>query len=578
MAENTEHRLKGNPVRRFLRLLSLERQEIGYIYFYAIFAGIIYLSLPLGIQAIISLVLANQLSSSWGVLIGVVTLGTLFFGVLQMMQITITESLQQKIFARASLEFAYRIPRIKMEAVLKYYPPELVNRFFDTLNIQKGLPKILIDLSTATLQIVFGLLLLSFYHPFFVFFGMVLLVLLFLILRYTGPRGLRTSLEESDYKYKVAHWLEEIARTLRSFKLAGDSNLAMRKADDLVGHYLGARKRHFRVLLFQFGNVVAFKTLITGGLLILGSILLIDRELNVGQFVASEIIIILVMNSVEKLILSMETIYDVLTAVEKVGKVTDLPLERHEGINFADLDTGSGIGLHVENLCFRFPGDAGPSLKNVNFEVAPGEKVCIAGVGASGKSTLVNVLMGMYEPDDGFVAYNGVTYGNIDPLSLRGYIGACLSQKYLFQGTIRENLDMGFEHITLDKVLYALELVGLTRYVQSLPKGLDTEIVPESIQIPQSISRKLIVARCLAIEPRLLVLDESFASWDRPDQEQMLSLLTETLSATVIAISNDRSYAAKCHKIIVMEKGQIKEIGTYHELANRPYFNDCFIG
>ncbi|MEM7660195.1 MAG: ATP-binding cassette domain-containing protein [Bacteroidota bacterium] len=210
--------------------------------------------------------------------------------------------------------------------------------------------------------------------------------------------------------------------------------------------------------------------------------------------------------------------------------------------------------------------------------MAPGEKVCITGIGASGKTTLVNLLMGMYEPDAGFVAYNGVTYGNIDPISLRGYIGACLSQKYLFRGTIRENLDMGFEHVTLDKVLYALELVGLTRYVQSLPKGLDTEIVPESIQIPQTISRKLIVARCLVIEPRLLVLDESFGTWDRPDQEHMLSLLTETLPATVIAISNDRSYAAKCHKIIIMEQGEIKEIGSYEEIADRPYFNDCFFG
>ena len=127
---NTSKFSLGQPVKRFLRLLSLERREIGHIYFYAIFHGVIYLSLPLGIQAIISLVMANQLSSSWGLLVVIVTVGTILAGVLQLMQITITESLQQRIFTRASFEFAYRIPRIRIESLSKYYPPRIGQSLF----------------------------------------------------------------------------------------------------------------------------------------------------------------------------------------------------------------------------------------------------------------------------------------------------------------------------------------------------------------------------------------------------------------------------------------------------------------
>ena len=185
------------PVRRFFALLAPDRRDIFYIYFYAIFNGLVYLSLPLGIQAIINIIMGGQLSTSWVVLVVFVILGVAFSGGLQILQLTITERLQQRIFTKASFEFAYRIPRIKMEAVNKHYVPELMNRFFDTLSVQKGLPKILIDFSSATLQVVFGLFLLSLYHPYFILFGVVLVVLVYLIFRLTGKKGLDTSLRES---------------------------------------------------------------------------------------------------------------------------------------------------------------------------------------------------------------------------------------------------------------------------------------------------------------------------------------------------------------------------------------------
>ena len=571
-----ESQLTGKPLRRFFRLLSLERREITHIYLYAIFSGLIYLSLPLGIQAIISLVLANQLSSSWALLVGVVTLGTLVVGGLQVMQISITETIQQQIFTRASMEIAYRMPRIKLEALTPYYPPELVNRFFDTLTIQKGLPKILIDLSTASIQILFGLILLSFYHAFFVLFGLILVLLLFLIFRFSGPRGMATSLEESDTKYQIAYWLQEIARTLTSFKLAGDTDLALRKTDKLVTRYLDARQRHFNVLVFQFGNIVLFKTFVTAGLLVLGSILLIQRELNVGQFVASEIIIILVINSVEKLILSVETIYHALAGGEKPGKSTAMPLERHEGRDFREVNTSHGIGVKFQSLHFQFPGEYKVSLQNINLEIAPGSKVCVAGQSGSGKTTLLNVLSGLYESYQGAIIYNEIPLSNLDKISLRSYIGDCLSQKNLFRGSIMENLTMGKPEIQLSDVLWSLEKVGLMRYMQSLPDGLDTQVVPESALMPQGISRKLILARCLAKRPQPLVMDDFFAIWEYEERKRLCEFLTCDEMKTVIAVSNEAVYAAQCDLVIVMEKGAVVATGAYEEISQQAAFTHLF--
>jgi len=200
-----------SPVRRLFQLLRTEKKEIFYILFYAIVVGLISLIVPLGIQTTVELISGGVIFSSVYLMIGLVIVGVLLSGVLQMIQISLVEFLQRRIFTKAAFEFAFRIPRIRLEALQKNYAPELINRFFDVMTIQKGLPKLLIDLSSAVIQILFGLLLISLYHPFFVFFGLVLLATLVLIFYYTGPRGLNSSIQESKYKYKVAQWLEELA-------------------------------------------------------------------------------------------------------------------------------------------------------------------------------------------------------------------------------------------------------------------------------------------------------------------------------------------------------------------------------
>ena len=327
-----------SPWKRFVGLLSLERKDILQVFYYAIFGGVVSLSLPLGIQAIINLLQGAQISTSWIVLVILVTLGIAFTGVLQLMQIRIIEVIQQRIFTRASFEFTYRFPKIRSNQLRNYYPPELANRFFDTLAVQKGLSKILIEIPAAVLQIIFALILLSFYHPFFIIFGVLLLLLIYVVFKFTAQRGMLTSLEESKHKYRVAHWIQEVARAVMSFKVSGKTNLALTKNDELVTDYLNARESHFKVLLTQFMHMIGFKIIVTAGLLIVGGILVLNQEMNIGQFVAAEIIIILVIGSVEKIMIGLESFYDVLTSLEKIGQIVDKNLESRNGekIRFKD--------------------------------------------------------------------------------------------------------------------------------------------------------------------------------------------------------------------------------------------------
>ncbi|MFK7900175.1 MAG: peptidase domain-containing ABC transporter [Cyclobacteriaceae bacterium] len=569
--------LVGSPIKRFFRLLDKERKEIILIYFYAIFNGLIALSLPLGVQAIISTILGGEITSSWVILIVIVLIGFALSGIVQIMQLTISEVIQQRIFARASFEFVFRIPRMKLEALNKYYTPELINRFFDVITIQKGLSKILMDFSAAILSIIFGLILLSFYDFSFVFFGLLVLTVLAIIINYTGKKGLKTSIAESKYKYEVVHWLQEVARAMSIYKLAGYTDIPMKRTDYLVGKYVEERKKHFKVLLGQYISITGFKTLTSGGLLVIGSILLIKQKINIGQFVATEIVIISIVTSVEKLILTMETIYDVLTGIEKMGNVTDLPIEEEEGINFEEIDTGKGVKIEVKDLSYQFPGAGRYGLKDINFTIHAGEKVCIAGFNGSGKSTLLNIIATLFHDYQGVITFNDFSLKNLNLMSVRSYAGESLSNKELVNGTIEENISMGRDDISFQDVKNASKFIGLDDYVQKLPIGYYTTMVPGDMTVPRSVINKITIARSIAEKPRLFLLDEIFLNMQRDEKNRVIDFFTEDSKPwTMLAATTDARFASQCDKIIILNNGKIEDIGTFMEISKKPYFDNIF--
>ncbi len=565
LAENTTL----TPMQRFWKLLKPDQKEIRNVYIYSIFNGLINLSLPLGIQAIINLIQGGQVSTSWIILVFFVVLGVGMAGLLQIFQLHITESIQQKIFARAAFEFAYRIPKIKMERLYKHYAPELMNRFFDIVSVQKGLSKILIDFSAAALQVVFGLILLSFYHPFFVIFSFILVLLVYIIFRYTSKKGLETSLKESKHKYAVAHWLEELARTATTFKLAGDSDLPMTKIDSNVGKYVDARQSHFKVLVSQFSFMVLFKVIVAAGLLLIGGILVMEQSMNIGQFVAAEIIILLVINSVEKLVLSLETIYDVLTSLEKVGQVTDMDLDSNEGINLCDENTGRGLAVSLDHVSFAYPGYHKNTIKNVSLDLEQGKSYMIAGPNGSGKSTLLNLISGLYDVQDGTVSYNGLAKDNLQVNSLRIEIGSCLTEEQLFEGTVLENIAVGRDNVTFEQVRWAVENLGLADFVKTLSKGYDTHIDPLGKKLPRSIVRKMLLARSIASKPSLLLLENAFDTLDDMELKKTVDFLTDQSNNwTLVAVSNNLHYAKSCDQIIALDRGAVNKTGTYEDMKS----------
>ena len=548
--------MKLTPLNRLTNLLKLDRKDILQVFFYAIFAGLVSLSLPLGIQAIINLIQSGRVSVSWIVLVVIVIIGVALVGILSIMQLRITENLQQKIFVRSSFEFSYRLPKIKFEEYYNQYPPELANRFFDTITIQKGASKLLIDFSTALLQIIFGIILLSLYHPVFIFFGLVLISLLYIIFKFSFASGLDTSMKESKYKYKVVGWLQEIARNNFSFRKKNNYEFALKKNDKLVSEYLKYRERHFTIIKRQYTQLIVFKVIITAGLLLIGGFLVLNQQMNIGQFVAAEIIILLVINSVEKIVIGLETFYDVLTAVEKIGQITDLQIEISQ--DTTNEICYNNITLEAENIKYKFSDSSDYILNDINLKIQNEEKILLDGNNGSGKTTLIRILCGLLDPVSGSLFINDDTYRKIDLEQYRSQIGTILTGETPFEGTILENITFKNPSITQDQIKWAIDSVKLGSFIKSLPNGLDTKILPEGKQLSSSNAQKILLARSIINNPKILFFEEALDKMDTAIAKEVIDFLTAKENKWTLIVSSKNSYwKEKCTRTITMTEGTI---------------------
>lgn len=551
------------PLKRFFGLLKEEKNQVYAIYFYAILNGLITLSLPLGIQAILNFILGGRISTSWVILVIIVGLGVAFSGYLQISQLQIMEKLQQRIFSKSGLSLAYRLPKVKTEIMHGEYAPEIVNRFFDTVNLQKGLAKILIDFSAAMLQVIFGLLLLSLYHPTFMVFGVILIGILVLIFYFSGPRGMETALKESTYKYQTAYWLEEVGRTLNSFKLVGSTRLPILRADKLIQRYVEFRSKHFSVLIFQYKVMIGFKVFIITSLLLAGSLLLINDQISIGQFVAAEVIIVLVINSVEKLILSLETVYDTLVAVEKLGQVMDLELEHHNPSEKVVTASPEGLKYKMENVVFQPQDVDEPILKGVSLTIHPGKKVVVTGKSGSGKSSMLALFSGLYEEYEGTVLINDLSLEYINLEKYRGIIGNFLQLHEIFHGSIRENILVGRD-FDLGHLEYILDLVGLKDYLYRLPNGLDAILQPEGKGLSKSLAQKILLARGFVGQPKALIMENVLQYVEPEVQNRVVDYLFKG-NWTLMMIAFDEEILSRADEVIVMSEGKITFQGTYSD-------------
>ncbi|MFM2247429.1 MAG: hypothetical protein RL071_3503 [Pseudomonadota bacterium] len=553
------------PVSRIAALVRAERQDVVVVIIYSLAVGVFALATPLVVQVLINTVAFTALGQPILALSVVLLACVGAAGALRVLQRIVVEVLQRRLFVRMVSDLAARLPRVSQRAGDEGFGPELVNRFFDVLTVQKSVKHLLIDGVSAVLQAAVGLVLLAFYHPALLAFSVLMMAAVVGILAPFAAGAQKTAKEESKGKYAVAGWLEELARSPLAFRSPAGLNLAMDRADTLSRRYLEQRAAHFHYFLRQYGGIIALQAFAGAGLLAVGGWLVIGGQLSLGQLVASEFIVASVLSALTKTSEKLEVWYDLGAAVDKLGHLLELPMERSGGVP-ATLPTDRPAALRVTGASFQYDRGEG-GVCDVDLDVAPGERVLISGGTGAGKSTLAGLIYGLRTPERGAVELDHHDLRDLPLAELRHHVGL-IGGVEVIAGSIAENVQLGDATASRVDLREVLASVGLLSAVTRLPLAAETQLSPTGAPLSSGQQRQLMVARALAARHRLIVVDDVIDGLGRADQALLLAALCPPSRPwTLVVLSRDPSLPGDFDRRLEVEGGRVLPAAPVVEAA-----------
>ncbi len=562
------------PWQRLLRLFFAERRIILYIYLYAVVSGGLGLLLPLLVQTIFTYVQTMVWVTGITTLLMLVALVLGAGLVIRLAQYILTEIFQRRLFLHTTLGAAYRIPRWPFQEVLTKNLPALVNRYFEIFTLEKNLGKLLLDVPVSFLTLGLSLILLAFYAPVFAFIMLIITGIVAFLLYQSFPQTLNNKKKVSDEKYAMASWLEEIARALLTFKLAGLPPYLSSRTQTLEENYLTARQKYFRSLLFQKAVLYVYEGLLALSLLGGGTYLVVDKKLSLGQFVASELVLFLMLGAIQNLVANLDALYDALVGIDKLNQLFQVPEEKTLGARLVGKTTG--LRIQVSNLSVISLKTY--ILKDISFTIEPGEKVCLTGFSGSGKTTLLYTIYGLNPDYSGNIFINGLSLRDIDLVELRSVIGEALGLEQIIEGTVWDNLTMNAPHASWEEVLSLCEILGLREEIEALPEGFYTKLSAQGVGLLRGFAlHRILLVRALLAHPRLLIVDDIIPTV-APETKMAVYqyLLAPEKPYTAIIVSMDPKVMRLCDKVIFLEQGRLVGIGSYDEIVQNERFIDLY--
>ena len=537
-----DHHEHISPQRRMLRFLKLEKRDIWSLVIFGFVVGVLDLATPLVVEQVVTTVGFASLTQP------LVWLAVLLFAILTLsaiikaLQFFIVEILQRRIFVRVVGDLSERLPRLERAAMDGIHGPEMANRFFDVMTIQKSTASLLVEVLSLVIQSITGLVLLAIYSPFLLAYDIALLMAMTVFLYALGRNAVRTAIEESLVKYRVAHWLQDVIGNPTAFQVHGAGDLVVDRSNRLTVEYLTARRSHFAVLMRQTLFAMLLYAVSISALLSLGVWLVIREEsLTIGQLVASISVVALVVGAFAKIGKSLEAFYDLMSAVDKVGHLIDLPTLPPT----RSLDAGIGpVDVRFRGLTVH--GGGHHSIHIGDLTIQRGQRIAIIGEGECGKSTLMQTLCGLRSPSGGLAEIGGVDSREVNRFA-DGSMVSIASDPEVFRGTLSENLSLNRISVGSDEVRAALQAVELWDEALSLPQGLETVLQSGGYPLSSSQAIRLMLARAIATRPRLLLVDGVLDRLPPKMRKRIWERLSDRGQPwTIIVTTYDQEIIEKC--------------------------------
>lgn len=539
--ETGHHNHSMTPLGRLIGLLKPEAPDIWSVVVFSIVTGILALATPLAVESLVNTVAFGRVVQPVVILALMLLAFLSFSAALRALQAYVVEIIQRRLFARVAVDLAYRLPRVEVETLDDQSGRELVNRFFDVVSVQKIAAQFLLDGISLIIGTLIGMAVLAFYHPWLLGFDIVLLALIAFVVFVLGRGAIKTSIKESKTKYQMAAWLENLVSCPLTFRQHGAADFALERADHLTYSYLKARKSHFRILMRQVIFALALQAIASTVLLGMGGWLVMSGQLTLGQLVAAELIVTVIVGSFAKLGKHVESYYDLMASVDKLGVLFDLPMERQDGLLMLPSDSVSLVELNGVSCV----GSGGRGLiGKVDLRIEPGDRMMLAGSSGTGKSFLLDILYGTRSPSKGHVLINGVDPRDLRPDALRRHV-ALVRDIEVFDGTIAENIHLERPDVLIQDLRDAVEQVGLMPDILKLPDGLETHLSETGYPLSSNQLRRLMLARAIVSQPSLLLIDGMVDSFSDDDAVQLTRMLVDPQQPWALLMVTGRSSIAE---------------------------------
>ena len=548
---------KTSPIYRLIGLLQAEKEDVRVILVFALGTGILTLATPIAVQALVNNVAFGTVLQPVVILTLALVLGLGLSSALTALEVYVVEILQRRLFVRVTGDLAHRLPRVQLDAYDGKYGPELVNRYFDVFTVHKATATLLLDGLDLVLRTGVGLLLLAFYHPLLLAFDMVLVVALLFVLLVMGRSGQSTAVKESKAKYAVASWLETIAARPTAFKSPAAQVMARDRVDHLARDFLMYRKDHFRVVMRQTIGSLAVQTIASAAVLGLGGWLVIQGQLTLGQLVAAELVVTAVVASFAKMGKQVESFYDLLASIDKLGNLADLPMEHHNGEIGRVAPGPGGSELELHDVTIQ-PANRSAILKGVDHRFECGTKTAIMATGGGGKSKIAEAFLGLRRPNGGWFRLNGTDYRDLSVDDLRRRM-TLVSEIEIIPGTILQNVRMGRVYLDNTHVRKVLEAVGILDTVSAMPSGMQTELTFDGRPLSETQQKLLMLARGIAGKPEILVVDGILDGLAPDVAQRALDALVQADGGwTLIVLTSRPDIAARLDSTLHLDDGALR--------------------
>ena len=545
-----------------IRMLAPEKRYYGVAIIYGIGVSLLTLSVPVSVQMLINSI------SFIGIRSQVIVLALILFVLLLLscglyaLQIYIMELFERRFFVRIVSDIVIQNLKAATVYLRSINRVELINRYFDIMTVQKNVPYMLTGGIALFFQTIVGLSMISFYHPAFLGFTIVLVITLYFVLRVLLFQIIRSGLSLSDSKYAVAKWIEEVTQTNCDFKSNTSILFALNRSSSVIERYLNVRKIYFSLTFWQVLCLLVVYALFSSLLLGLGGLLVIREELSLGQLVAAELILSTMLFNISRSGQYLQMFYEVAPAIDKLSSFYRLPSEPSGGRRLIqnkmfDIVFKQVVCEHRESsICF-------------DFTIQTGQKLLAGSNSFTLQESFLDLISAYKFPEKGQVLIDQKDIAELNPYRLRDHI-IVVNTPFLIEDTIESYVKISTENVSTVDIMQVLQIVELDQLVRMLPAGLQTNVVCTGHPFSRSETLRLKLANSLLRRPSVLILTEQFDVVSNRIRQRIMKYLSQQQDMTVIYFSNQLDI--DCFEdYLYLDKDENTFFGTLKEFRKKTH-------